>query len=118
MTEAVEEVGTAQDETVQQAVRDTRKERERQDKEAVSFVMSDPRGQRFIAWLIDQTGFMRVTNSDNALTSARREGKRVIGADLMGVAMKHDPRCWRAIEDFYHARIIEPTNKPKGQTNE
>lgn len=59
--------------------------------EDLKWVLSDKRGRRFVARMLDQTGIWRLSFSTNALTMGFHEGARNLGLRLLADLTKHCP---------------------------
>ena len=113
-----EEGGPSQDPEARKLVRDTLKERDRQQAADVLAVVSSPHGQRFLAWIMEDCGLLKTSFIDDQRLAAFKDGRRSVASQLCGVAIACDPKYWRAIEDAMLARRIQPSNKPKENQNE
>jgi hypothetical protein len=118
VSERDEEGGSSQDPEARRFVRDTVKERNRQQAADALFVCGSPQGQRFLAWLLAEVGLYNEVFNEAPRRSAFDEGRKSVGNRVRRVAIATGSRNWLAIEAEVIARRIEPTNKPKEKTDE
>ena len=62
--------------------------------EAQSFVMADPRGRRFIRWVMAVSGEDQSVSCDNALRQARLSGRRDVGLEIHNALEAALPDRW------------------------
>jgi hypothetical protein len=110
--------GAAANPIIRQQARDTVNERRRQWIADTLFVLSRPEGQRFLAGLIDETGFYRDVFKADARESARDEGRKSIGLFMRSVAIACGRNYWHSIEAEIIRRRTVPTNKPQEKSDE
>lgn len=62
--------------------------------EAWTYVLADPKGRRFIRWLLAITGEDQSVSCDNALRLARLSGRRDVGLEVRTALETMDPDHW------------------------
>lgn len=88
----------------------------RQEKADVQFVMSDPRGRRFVNNLMEFSGPMRLSYTGNSQTFFN-EGVRNVGLWLYGQIEHACPEMWDEMRREDRARKAE-RRKMKGQNHD
>ena len=96
--------------------------RQQQDREeALSFVLSDPRGRAFVWEILGQTGLFGASFTGDQLTTAFNEGKRHIGIGMFAEAISMRPAVFGEMQAENATRVLRyhvMTNTQRGEDHE
>lgn len=93
------------------------KRRQQDLDEAVSFVISDPRGRAFLWEVLSRTRLFSASMTGDAMTTAFNEGRRDIGINLFAEALTLRPRVFSEMQDEHATRAMRYHVIPRNQEN-